>query len=127
MIKIPAGKARTGRVRLATTRVFARYQHRHRIKQSPVHCGPMLLAQIQHAQGTYATALLVCLAMQIVAAIVSCAKIESPPPIMDWFFLWREPAVCTCCSWSPNRLRRRMDQRSTRHPAETRNNPRLRA
>jgi hypothetical protein len=32
----------------------------------------MLLAQVQHAQGTYATALLVCLAMEIVAASSFC-------------------------------------------------------
>jgi len=32
--------------------------------------GPTLLAQLQHWRGSYATALLVCLAMQAIAAVV---------------------------------------------------------
>jgi hypothetical protein len=63
MIKIPAGKARTGGVRLATTRVLrALSASLSQSTSSPLHCGSMLLAQVQHAQGTYATALLACLA-----------------------------------------------------------------
>ena len=45
----------------------------------------MLLAQVQHAQGTYATALLVCLGMEIVAASSFCRAPQSDavPPLSE--------------------------------------------